>query len=273
MLLTTFPRYVDFESSVKILQALGISYRVIDPAPGYRLVGTPSLVVGDGALLRLDCEAAREFYCSGWVEFHQPVHAVPAEEPERFPEDRVGELAIMVLAPCVADPVKLRLIAHVSGDLSPVFPYLNAEMKSAVYNASGQTLLLMEGYRMVSLFPSRIAVAKADDIVDAWRVLENIRRLVNRCWQRRSTLTPCYELRRRPPALEIYKRLPGTNCGACGEQTCMSFALRLWNGEVRVNRCSAVFDGAYGHLKEALLQVCAGMGAMTDEQADESKAD
>ena len=36
---------------------------------------------------------------------------------------------------------------------------------------------------------------------------------------------------KKPPALEILKRLPGTNCGRCGEMTCMAFALRVWAAE------------------------------------------
>jgi len=268
MLLTTFPRRKDFERSTEVLNTIGLSYQVVDPSPGYRLVGVPAIVLEEEALRQLTCSETGEFYCSGWVNFQPATQSIPLEEPELFPEDRLGTVAIMVLGPCVADLTKIRLIAHISGKLGDVFPFLNAEMTSACFNAGGPSLVFMEGYRMISLLPDRIAVAKADDIVDAWRVLERVRRLVNRCWKRRSILTPCYERRRKPPAIEIYKRLPATNCRACGEATCLAFALRLWSGEVTVSQCSAVFDGPYAHLKEALLQLCSGMDLRIEEAED-----
>jgi len=267
MLLTTFPRHEDFDRSLDALRKLKLIHEVIDPAPGYRLVGVPAVVLEEEQLGQLTCNTAGEFYCSGWVDYQPATRTVPGEEPTLFPEDLVGRLSIMVLAPCVADLRKIRLIAHLSGDLRGVLPYLNAEMSSACFNPDGSSLVFMEGYRMITLYPERIAVAKADDIVDAWRVLERIRRLVNGCWQRRSVLSPSYERRRKPPALEIYKRLPATNCEACGEKTCLAFALRVWNGELSVRSCAEVFDGEYAHLKDALLELCSGIGVRIE--ADE----
>ena len=72
------------------------------------------------------------------------------------------------------------MIAHISGDLTEVFPYLNTEMKQASYNRHAPTFTYMDEYRMISLYPRRITVAKADELVDAWRTLETIRRRVER---------------------------------------------------------------------------------------------
>jgi ArsR family metal-binding transcriptional regulator len=147
-----------------------------------------------------------------------------------------------------------------SGDLTGVLPYLNAEMAGATYCRDAETLTYMDGYRLVSLYPRRLTVAKADELVDAWRTLEGIRCLVNETWRRRGSISPSWEMRRKPPALEIYKRLPGTNCRACGEKTCMAFALGLWNGAVDPSLCAAVFSGEHGHLKGPLLQICSSLG-------------
>ena len=166
----------------------------------------------------------------------------------------------MVLQPCLADPDKLRAIAHISGDLAEVFPYMNAVRKDAFYNVDGPTFTFMDQYRMISLYPRRIAVAKVDDIVDMWRTLESVRIFSNECWQNRESIVPSYELRKRPAALEIFVRLPRTDCGFCGEKTCIAFALRLWIGQISLFQCKAVFDGSYCHLKEPLFEICAGLG-------------
>ena len=42
--------------------------------------------------------------------------------------------------------------------------------------------------------------------------------------------------------IEIYKKLPGTNCGECGESTCMSFALKVKNTQRKMSECPYVKD-------------------------------
>ena len=154
------------------------------------------------------------------------------------------------------------MIAHLKGDLGPVLPYLNAVIPQASYSPSAEILTFMDGYRMIALYRRRITIAKADEIVDGWLTLERIRRLVEHTWSVREQIEPSFEIRKRPPAIEIYKRLPRTNCGLCGEPTCLAFAMRLWTGEGSVIRCLPVFEegGTSAHLKEALVEICAGMG-------------
>jgi ArsR family metal-binding transcriptional regulator len=257
---TTFPQVREFEKAKASIQALGLPCEVIEPGPGYGRVGVPALVVDEAARGALAAGGADGFTCSGWVEYRPAAIAVPCRASRAFDEDVFGTAAIMVLAPCVADETKIRLIAHISGDLTEVFPYLNAEMERASFNAAGPTFTFMEGYRMISLYPRRMALAKADEIVDAWRTLEAIRRRANEVWARRAEITPSYEMREKPPALEIFKRLPRTNCRACGEQTCLAFALRLWAGGGQPSQCKPVFGGDYRHLRPALLEICRGLG-------------
>jgi len=257
---TTFARAEEFEKARARLEACGTAFDVVFPEPGYRLVGAPALVTDVEGRAALAPRGEAEVASAGWVE-HRPARiAVPAEEPPAYQDDVFGEARIMVLAPCVADATKIRLIAHLTGDLTEVFPYLNAEMKEACYNARGPTFTFMDGYRMVSLYARRIAVAKADEIVDGWRTLETIRRRANDAWARRAHIEPCYVMRQKPPALEIFKRLPGTNCRACGEATCLAFAVRMYSGEVSPSQCRAVFGGGQEHLKEALVEIGQGIG-------------
>jgi len=37
--------------------------------------------------------------------------------------------------------------------------------------------------------------------------------------------------------IEIYKKLPGTNCGKCGLSTCMAFAMKVKKSQVRLSEC------------------------------------
>jgi hypothetical protein len=40
--------------------------------------------------------------------------------------------------------------------------------------------------------------------------------------------------------IEIYKKLPGTNCGECGESTCMAFALKVQSAQCKISGCPYV---------------------------------
>ena len=265
----TFPKLSEYQKAKAALEELPAPFRVVSPDPGFRRVGVPSLVLDEEGYRALYGRFADGFVCSGWVEYRSASIAVPQDEPASFQNGPFGEAAIMVLASCVADLTKIRLISHISGNLTEVFPYMNAEIREASYNRNGPTFTFMMGYRMISLYPQRIAVAKADEIVDAWQTLETIRCRVNDTWARRAEITPSYEMREKPPALEIFKRLPRTNCRACGEQTCLAFAVKLWSGEGRPSQCKPVFGGDYSHLRPALVEICRGLGVIEGLDSDE----
>ena len=44
--------------------------------------------------------------------------------------------------------------------------------------------------------------------------------------------------------IEIYKKLPKTNCGKCGSATCMAFAMRIKRAQADLSDCPYVKDGA-----------------------------
>lgn len=44
--------------------------------------------------------------------------------------------------------------------------------------------------------------------------------------------------------IEIYKKLPKTNCGKCGSSTCMAFAVRIKKAQAGLSDCPYVKDGA-----------------------------
>jgi len=263
-LLTTFADSREFERAVALLEAQSIEYTTVSPEPAYCRVGVTAIVLDEAARSRF-MSAGGDVMCCGWVDYRPPRDPVGGREPRTFDEDVVGAVVIVMLAPCVADLDRLRLIAHVGGDLSEVLPLLNAEMPAASYVRGLPVLTSMDGHRMVSIFKDRVAIAKADDIVDAWVSLERVRCLLNDTWSRRASITPSYELRQRPPAIEIYKRLPGTNCRECGEATCLAFAFRVWKGELAPALCHPVFGGDRGDLRPALAQICSGLGLSDDD--------
>ena len=160
-LVTTFPNAAELGRARERLEGLSLPYDIISPSPGYSRVGMDAIVLDEDARMELAEKCADEFISSGWVEHRASEIEVPAATPSAFDDDVFGEAAIMILAPCVADRTKIRIVAHISGDMGEAFPYLNAVMRGAFYNPVGGHLTFMESYRAVSLYPSRIAAAKA----------------------------------------------------------------------------------------------------------------
>ncbi len=60
-----------------------------------------------------------------------------------------------------------------------------------------------------------------------------------------------------PSPMEIYKLLPKTNCGRCGEKTCMSFAFKLLSGEKKLKDCELLFDEKYSVNRKKLEEMLA----------------
>ena len=257
---TTFADRSESQRALRLVERLGIDHAVVTPDPSYALVGCPALVVSPEARAEYLDGGGSGIVGAGWAEYRPSELTVPDQPPASSPDDLIARMVIVVLAQCVADPSKLRLIAHLAGDAGEALPYLNAELQQASYTAKLPVLTFMDGHRMVSLFRDRVAIAKADDIVDAWASLERLRCSVNEVWARRDQIEPSFEARRRPPALEIYKRLPGTNCRECGEASCTAFAWAVWRGDADPRDCLPVFDGDRDDLREALLTMCAALG-------------
>jgi ArsR family metal-binding transcriptional regulator len=95
-------------------------------------------------------------------------------------------------------------------------------------------------------------VTGVDDFDDAQPAFAHIRDVINDTWERRSEITPQEQPRLRASALEVFKSLPGTNCGDCGETTCMAFAVKLAAGQARLEDCTPLAESAREHLQAIL---------------------
>jgi acetyl-CoA decarbonylase/synthase complex subunit gamma len=51
--------------------------------------------------------------------------------------------------------------------------------------------------------------------------------------------------------IEIFKKLPKTNCGKCGVPTCLAFAMKLAAGQAELSSCPYVSEQAKAELEEA----------------------
>jgi ArsR family metal-binding transcriptional regulator len=171
------------------------------------------------------------------------------------------KITLCYIAPCMADEKKIRLIAYFDRDISELLPYLNAVIKGASYNKNAPTLTYAKERRLINLYNIKITIAKADDIIDAWHVLDDVKTLINKTYENRTGIKPSYEEKVKVTALQIYGWLPKTNCRACGETTCLAFAVRLLLGEQKLSRCAPLStESKFAENKKIMQEMAAALG-------------
>lgn len=159
---------------------------------------------------------------------------------------------------CDCHQASLAAFAHLHQDIAPVLPYLNAVCTGAVYDSSGQVITWKLAGRAIALRPTEIAISDVADRADAARAVDEVAALVNDTWERRADIVPTNRKRVRPAALSIYRVLPGTNCKACGEQTCWNFAGKLSGGLADLDACTPLLQDTYAGRRTALRDLLAG---------------
>jgi len=154
--------------------------------------------------------------------------------------------------PCEPGSEEFAAIVRLNVDIGPVLPYLNRTLRGAMYSHQAPSLAWKKGGRNTAFWPYKIAIGHLADRAEAERVAKGLVDLVNRTWERRKELEPDYEMHKRPGPLDMYNLLPRTNCKACGQPTCYTFALKLALGQVKLNECSTLQEPQYASQMAAL---------------------
>jgi ArsR family metal-binding transcriptional regulator len=261
-ILIVYPKERYALQATELLEAHGLSFEPIEPPGHLRDVACPAVKVSRNLFGEVQEISKKEgLFHIGIVDWRPPARG--AARIERFDPGSgcplLEILQITFIAPCMADETKLRFIAQFDKDISEVMPYLNATVKGAVYTPNIPTLGFQNGHRMVTLYGTRLAVGKTDEVLDTWRTMAWVKDLVNKTWSQRETIEPCMEERAKPQPLELYKRLPRTNCGQCGEPSCMAFAARLARGEAALRDCPPIYLAENEEKRTALLTLFPGL--------------
>jgi len=93
-----------------------------------------------------------------------------------------------------------------------------------------------------------------EEEAEADKILEWLKQEINEAWENRGKIEPVFENAPRPSILEILKNLPRTNCGDCGQPTCMAFAVQLAEGARGVEDCLQLGEQNNEKLEEYLRQ-------------------
>lgn len=148
--------------------------------------------------------------------------------------------------------------AVLAEDIGDALPYLNATLKGAIYNHAARALTWRMGGHSVAIRPHEIAVSNLRDREGAAVAVKHVVDLVNDTWERHAEITPSTEMRQRLKPMDVYKLLPATNCKACGQPTCFTFALKVTAGELEPEQCTPLYADTYREKRARLLTLLEG---------------
>ncbi len=161
------------------------------------------------------------------------------------------------------DPGKevLHGIAALEDDISPAFPYLNAELGGWDYDHRNQVVLLkLAAGKWITLQPFEIAIRGARNREEAQSLLAWIKGQLNDIYARRQEITPRYTSQAGLKVMAILKLLPRSNCRACGYATCMAYAAALREGEITLADCPPLREETHREPRQKLAAYLESFG-------------
>ena len=170
------------------------------------------------------------------------------------------KVEMIFMEPCVTDAESVRMFARMSRNIAELMPYLNTVIKNASYNKDGETLCFTKGRRLITLYPEKIALAKAYNSTDAWQIMDWIKDVINETHENQDSIQPDYQRHAGVTALDIFEFLPRLNCGECGEPTCLALAVKLLLDERRIEECVPLFTDEYSRLRKVALDLVSALG-------------
>ena len=148
-----------------------------------------------------------------------------------------------------------RVYAQLDGDIREVLPYLNTLLKGQqLFRDPPSLTLKYPGGKLITLTSQEIAINIVKDEAEAEAILEWLKQEINAAWERRGEITPSFEVAAQPGIFEIFKLLPLTNCRACGQPTCLVFAVQVSQGAQGLAACPYLNGENLEHLQEYLRQ-------------------
>ena len=160
-----------------------------------------------------------------------------------------------MLSECNPLAQTVNAIADLCQDIGEVMPYLNRVLKNAVYNDEAKILNSKMEEHLVTVYPMKIALTKQQDEQEARQLLDRIRNLINGIYRDREKIEPCYEKKERPKPIDIFRLLPGKNCRECSEPSCLAFAVKLINNEMRWRQCPLLLTKEFEANRLKLMEI------------------
>ncbi len=155
---------------------------------------------------------------------------------------------------CLAELGKIIVVGSPSRSLAEVLPYLATLPNVIACIPQPSSLTLRRKPGLITLRPERVSITQATDAWEGLRLLAALTEAINATWEHRAELVVVTDRRRSPRPLDVWALLPQTNCGLCGEATCIAFAFGLTQQHCTLAACGLlIHEEGFADRRTALL--------------------
>ena len=260
-----FPDWQSFDDASEALESAQALFEIM-PLPRFcHGLAVPAIRVPGSAKPLREFLVSRRISLSGLLPYQPFARDVPeAEPPDPLWKEVLGDLRVTAIKQSVTDPSRLRVEAVVEKSLSELIPIMARIIRGGSFHRDVPVLAFDEEHRLLAVSPREVVICRADDLLDAWIMLRSVVELVMSAWHRRESLKPETDPRHGIGAIEIFKRLPGENCGRCSNYNCMEFAVGILMGRHKPDECVSLQEKQDPTCRQSLEWLLRAVGLMTD---------
>jgi ArsR family metal-binding transcriptional regulator len=263
--LIIFPDAESLEQALSVRPASGVHVEPLE-APSFCIgLAPPSLLVtGDIALFlsELHGKGVQLAGVIAYTPFKKELAQAPP--PDSRWKDIIGGLRTISVRPSTSDPLKLRIDVVPLKPLGDLVPVMARMIRGGSYQPSKRILAFEEDQRLVVLASDSVTICRAESLFDAWIMLRTVVEFICTAWEARLNVEPDLRPRCGLGVNEIFRRLPGSNCGECGDVSCMEFALGIFTGQRILTDCSPLSEEVNRSGLESLRWVLGVIGLPQD---------
>ena len=138
---------------------------------------------------------------------------------------------------CLRGATSFNVIMQLDRSLHDLMPYLASYLPGCSYVHGAEEISLMDAGHIVVIYPEKMTFTDVRNEEEAASICRRYVEIVRHVAARTGEIQPVYSKKVTVSVLQILQGLPGTNCGACGDATCMAFASRVFRREIPLSAC------------------------------------
>ncbi len=256
-----FSRQEDFEAALNVLSTSQRYLEVIKAPRFCAGLALPAILLsGHKNELYAELKRKKVAFCGLVQHLHRTKRQLDGGPPRSIWKEILGGLTLESVRDSVSDPTRLHIELQTQQNFGAIIPLMAALIRGGAYNPQEPSLAIEEGHRLIAFSPASIVISRSDDVYDFWFQLRCSVELICEAFEKNRFIDPVQEPRQGIGAIEIFRRLPATNCGKCGFATCMEFAVALFTQKAILDLCTPLLDHDMHPRRQSLLWVLQVLG-------------
>jgi ArsR family metal-binding transcriptional regulator len=170
----------------------------------------------------------------------------------------LDSISLTKTLPCLAEPGRIIVIGEPNRPLDEVLPYLATLPGIIAWNPEALTLTFRRPHGFMTLYNDRVYITQVVDTSEGLELFAALKDAINAVWEKRAELLAVTTLKNAPRHLDIWHVLPKTNCGQCGESTCLAFAVALVQHTRALMECPTLKNDLHFADRRAALEALLG---------------